>query len=136
MHCKQLTIQPNIEKHLLLLIKSQIRDRPVLSLFCTLGLRVSIRVGCEKAVKVHPHIRHTKCSTAPRRSTESLFNPGQPCRMMQRTTCYITLRMLLQQKCPLHASTRHCLDTQWTQCYRQQRAWTSLHSDSHTWQQT
>lgn len=40
---------------------------------------------------------------------ESLyFNPGPPCRMMQRTARYITRRMLQQQKCPLRASTFHC----------------------------
>lgn len=111
----------------LLLIKSQIKDSPVLSLFCTMGLRVSIRVGCEKAVKVHPHIRQTKCSTAPRRSTESLFNPGQPCRMMQRTTCYITLRMLLQQKCPLHPA--HSVDTMLT---TQWHSYVAANLKSHT----
>lgn len=55
--------------------------------------------GCNKAAEV---------KLSARAKEEPVCNPGQPCRMMQRTACYATLRVLLQQKCPLglHTSLR------------------------------
>lgn len=71
----------------------------------------------------------------PRGNTESVFNPRQPCRMM-RTTCYVTLRMLLQQKCPLHTDTLYCMDTHNGHPMPQAVPWTYLHNAIHKWQQT
>lgn len=80
-----------------------------LSWFCGIHissrLRNSISVGCDKPVASLYQTHTVLHCTA--KEEHRVFNPGQPCRMMQRTTCYVTPRMLLQQKCPLH-----CVDIQ------------------------
>lgn len=91
----------------------------------TSQLKKSIRVGCDKPVaflyQTHNVLYHAK-------EKHRVFNPGQPCRMMQRTTCYVTPRMLLQQKCPLH-----CVDIQNGHKMPQAAACTDT---SHEWWQT